>query len=73
MIWFYNLKRFSAVDWDFKKKKKNFGPHLTACGILAPQPGIEPTLPELEGRVLATGPLGKSLIGPFLDENVTVA
>ena len=32
-----------------------------ACGILAPQPGIEPTLPALEGEVLTTGPPGKSL------------
>ena len=26
-----------------------------ACGILAPQPGIEPTPPALEGEVLTTG------------------
>ena len=30
-----------------------------AGGILAPQPGIEPVLPELEGKVLTTGPPGK--------------
>jgi len=36
-----------------------FGPGV--CGILAPQPGIEPTPPALEGEVLTTGPLGKSL------------
>ena len=36
-----------------------FGPG--ACGILAPHPGIEPTPPVLEGEVLTTGPLGKSL------------
>ena len=29
-----------------------------ACGILVPQPGIEP--PALEGEVLTTGPPGKS-------------
>ena len=29
-----------------------------ACGILAPQPGIEPL--ALEGEVLTTGPPGKS-------------
>ena len=34
---------------------------LTVCGILAPRPGIEPAPPELEGKVLATGPPGKSL------------
>ena len=27
-----------------------------ACGILAPQPGIEPVPPALEGEVLTTGP-----------------
>ena len=31
-----------------------------ACGILAPHPGIEPTPPALEGKVLTTGPPGKS-------------
>ena len=31
------------------------------CGILAPQPGIEPAPPALEGEVLTTGPPGKSL------------
>ena len=32
-----------------------------ACEILAPQPGIEPTSPVMEGEVLTTGPPGKSL------------
>ena len=32
-----------------------------ACGILAPQPGIKPAPPALEGPVLTTGPPGKSL------------
>ena len=32
-----------------------------ACGILAPQPGIEPAPPALEGKVLTTGPPRKSL------------
>ena len=32
-----------------------------ACGILAPQPGIKPSPPALEGEVLTTGPPGKSL------------
>ena len=31
------------------------------CGILAPQPGIKPTPPALEGGVLTPGPPGKSL------------
>ena len=29
-----------------------------ACGILAPRPGIELTLPELESEVLTIGPQG---------------
>ena len=32
-----------------------------ACGILVPQPGMEPMSPALEGRFLTTGPPGKSL------------
>ena len=31
-----------------------------ACGILASQPGTEPTPRALEGQVLTTGPPGKS-------------
>jgi len=31
-----------------------------AYGILAPQPGIEPIPPALEGKILTTGPAGKS-------------
>ena len=33
-----------------------------ACGILAPQPGMEPTPSALGGKVLTTGPPGKSVI-----------
>jgi len=32
----------------------------TACGILFPQPGIQPVSPALEGKFLTTGPPGKS-------------
>ena len=32
-----------------------------ACGILVPQPGIEPASPALEGIFFTTGPPGKSL------------
>ena len=32
-----------------------------ACGILVPQPGIEPASPALEGGFLTAGPPGKSL------------
>ena len=31
-----------------------------ACGILVPQPGIEPASPGLQGGFLTTGPPGKS-------------
>ena len=31
-----------------------------ACGIIVPQPGIEPVPPALEGKVLTTGLLEKS-------------
>ena len=34
-----------------------------AYGILAPQPGVEPAPLALEGKVLTTGPPGKSLYG----------
>ena len=33
-----------------------------ACGILAPQPGVEPVPPALEGEILTDRPPGKSLI-----------
>ena len=36
-----------------------FGPET--CGLLAPQPEIKPALPALEGEVLTTEPLRKSL------------
>ena len=37
-----------------------------ACGILIPQPGIEPMSPALQGRFLTTGLLGKSPPPPLL-------
>ena len=33
--------------------------HVTACGILVPQPGIEPMPSALEAQVLVTEPLEK--------------
>ena len=39
---------------------------LVACGILVPQPGIEPTSPALEGRFSTIGPPGKSVNKTFL-------
>ena len=48
-----NLLKYCSVFlfWFFGHK---------AYWILAPQAGIEPTLPALESEVLTTGPLGKS-------------
>ena len=37
-----------------------------ACGILAPRPGSELTLPALEGEVLTTGLPGKSSLCYFI-------
>ena len=44
--------RFCFMFWFFGHE---------ACGVLVPQPGIEPTPPALEGKVLTTGLPGKSL------------
>ena len=38
---------------------------LAAYGILAPQPGIEPASPALEGGLSITGPRGKFLLSTF--------
>ena len=38
-----------------------------ACGILLPQAGVEPTPPALEGGILTTAALGKSLGYPLLN------
>ena len=35
------------------------------CGVLAPQPGIKPVPPALQGEVLTTGPSGKSQASEF--------
>ena len=37
-----------------------------ACGILASQPGIEPSPPAVGGEVLTTGLPGKSLMSCFI-------
>ena len=42
---------FCSTFWFFGRK---------SYGILAPQPGTEPASPALEGKVLTTGPPGKS-------------
>ena len=38
-----------------------------ACGILVPQPEIEPMSPALQGEFFTTGPPGKSLFHFFHD------
>ena len=43
-----------------------------ACGILAPRPGIEPTVPALGGEVLTTGLLGESLYTFFLEQGLQI-
>ena len=40
-----------------------------ACGILVPQPGIEPTSPALQGIFLTTGPPGKSLLLTYFNKS----
>ena len=40
-----------------------------ACGILAPQPGIEPAPPALEGEILTAGPPGKSITSYLMMSN----
>ena len=42
----------------------------TGCGILVPQPGIEPEFAALEGEVLTTGPPGKSSSVPFFKKSL---
>ena len=42
-------------------------PHLMACAILVPQPGIKPTPSCTGSRVLTTGPPGKSLFLVFFN------
>ena len=44
-----------------------------ACGILAPQPGIEPTSPVLEGKALTTGLPGESQVDYFFFFNLFMA
>ena len=41
----------------------------TACGILVPQPGIEPVSSALEGGFFTTGPPGKSQKWVFLPQS----
>ena len=56
-------KKSKSVD--FKCIFFFFWPYRTACGILVPQPGIEPVSPALEGGVSTTGPPGRSPLSYF--------
>ena len=42
----------------------------TACGILVPQSGIEPTSPAFKGRFLTTGSAGKSLVSHLFYQRI---
>ena len=45
-----------------------FLPHHVACGVLVPQPGIEPTFTALEGGFLTTGLPGRfPLFNDFIE------
>ena len=61
---FFNMNHFKSLCWIYYTIVSvlcfvYFG--LEACGILVPRPGIEPTPPAQKGKVLTTGPPGKSL------------
>lgn len=62
-----DLSFFFCLCWVFAALCRLHCP--SACGILLPPPGIEPTSPAWEGRVLLTGPPGKSLSLFFKGEN----
>ena len=53
---YYTLLRTAKI------RLKMFLAALSGMRHLGPQPGIEPISPALEGRVLTTGPPGKSLV-----------
>ena len=63
---FFNVNHFCKAFTEFVKILLLFYVFVfsghEACEILAPGQGIEPTLPSLQGKVLTTGPPGKSLL-----------
>ena len=68
-FFFFNVDNFFKVYIEFLHycfcfKFCFFG--LKACGILVPQRVIKLATPRLEGKVLTTGPPGKSLLGGLL-------
>ena len=68
--WFSKIKKNFCLRGPFLKSLLNLLQYFfwftfwffgqQACGILAPWPGIKPTLPALKGKVSTTGPPGKS-------------
>ena len=60
LMWTILKSLLSVLQYYFCFKFGLFG--LEACGILAPPTGIKPTPSLLEGKVLTTGPPGKSQV-----------
>ena len=57
---FFHVDGFQSLYWIcYNFTSMGFFGHK-ACRISAPWPGFESTTPALEGKVLTTGPLGKS-------------
>ena len=69
LCWFLpyiNMSQPQVCVCPFLIKKKYFWLYHAACGILVPQPGIEPTPPALEVQSLnRTGPRGEPLSSQF--------
>ena len=59
---FFFLNNFSSLYWICYSIASVFcfGFGCEVCGILVSQPGTEPPAPASEGKVLTTGPQGKS-------------
>lgn len=58
----YAGSQFQLAEYLWPRTLQLMGSKVAmACGLLTPQPGIEPTSPALQGGFLITGPAGKSL------------
>ena len=55
-----SLGREDPLEWGMATHSSVLSFLAAACRMLTPRPGIEPTPPALEARVLTTGPPGKS-------------
>ena len=64
----WGCQKFLPMRQSSKDELTLFYFGLAACRILVSRSGIEPMLPEVEGRVLTTGPPGNSLSLRFLDD-----